>query len=116
MKYWKSAIDSVSKLVLRADKFISLAEIPCPGPWIPPDINEWYTRLTKAVSESFYSLDQFLIRLEMDSFHKDDLNFIFSPESRIYEAQAVLSHKASHPASGPGKSGFPPVFWPKRWK
>lgn len=86
---------------------------PCPGPWIPPDINEWYTRLTKAVSESFYSLDQFLIRLEMDSFHKDDLNFIFSPESRIYEAQAVLSHKASHPASGPGNSGFPPVFVPK---
>lgn len=86
---------------------------PCPGPWIPPDINQWYTRLTKAVSESFYSLDQFLIQLEVDSFHKDDLNFIFSPESRIYEAQAVLSHKASHPASGPGTSGFPPVFLAK---
>ncbi|AUB53879.1 QWxxN domain [Enterococcus mundtii] len=86
---------------------------PCPGPWIPPDINEWYMRLTKAVSESFYSLDQFLIRLAVDSFHKDELNFIFSSESRIYEAQAVLSHKARHSASGPGTSGFPPVFLAK---
>ncbi|MGG5322094.1 hypothetical protein IGL76_002867 [Enterococcus sp. DIV2381] len=98
---------------LVADQIYLSGGNPCPGPWVPPDVNEWYKRLTKAVSESFYSLDHFLIRLAVDSFHKEDLNFIFSSESRIYNAKAVLSHKASHPASGPGSSGFPPVFLAK---
>lgn len=112
MKYWKSAKLGITVSLAGGQVYLAGGN-PCPGPWIPPDINEWYMRLTKAVSESFYSLDQFLIRLAVDSFHKDDLNFIFSSESRIYEAQAVLSHKARHSASGPGTSGFPPVFLAK---
>lgn len=81
---------------------------PCPGPWIPPDINQWYKRLTKAVSESFYALEQFLIQLTMNSFSKDELSFIFSPESRIYEAQARLSHTVNYLGTG-----SPPIFLAK---
>lgn len=61
---------------------------PCPGPWIPPDLEKWYTRLTKDVTESYHLLNQFLIQLSINSIQQQEHDFLFSPDSRIYEASA----------------------------
>ncbi|WP_206857352.1 QWxxN domain [Candidatus Enterococcus mangumiae] len=61
---------------------------PCPGQWTPPDLERWYTRLTKDVAESYHLLNQFLIQLSIQSIPQQELAFLFSPNSHIYAASA----------------------------
>ncbi|WP_086283924.1 QWxxN domain, partial [Candidatus Enterococcus wittei] len=57
-----------------------------------PDLGEWYKRLTKAVSDSFYPLDQKLIEFALNAFDPEEREFIFSLETELYEASAQLEH------------------------
>ncbi|THE11984.1 hypothetical protein E1H99_08075 [Enterococcus hirae] len=57
-----------------------------------PDLGEWYKRLTKAVSDSFYPLDQKLIEFALAAFDPEEREFIFSPETELYEASAVFEN------------------------
>lgn len=68
---------------------------PCPGPWIPPNIETWYRELTSDVAESYHLLNRKLIGLSIDSFNQTELDFMFSPETRIYEGKAEFRDEAA---------------------
>ncbi|PQF22577.1 QWxxN domain [Enterococcus mundtii] len=68
---------------------------PCPGPWIPPNIETWYRELTSDVAESYHLLNRKLIGLSIDSFSQTELDFMFSPETRIYEGTAEFRDEAA---------------------
>ncbi|WP_179190511.1 QWxxN domain, partial [Candidatus Enterococcus wittei] len=65
---------------------------PCYNKFTSPNLEEWYTRLTKAVSDTFYPLDQKLIELALKGFDLKEREFIFSLETELYEASAELEH------------------------
>lgn len=60
--------------------------------YTPPNLEEWYTRLTKAVSDAYYPFDQKLIDFALLKFNEKEQEFMFSPETQIYEATAKLKH------------------------
>lgn len=68
---------------------------PCPGPWIPPNIETWYRELTSDVAESYHLLNRKLIGLSINSFSQTELDFMFSPETRIYEGTAEFRDEAA---------------------
>ncbi|MGM9903449.1 MAG: QWxxN domain [Enterococcus sp.] len=71
-----------------------------------PDLGEWYKRLTKAVSDSFYPLDQKLIESALAAVDPEEREFIFSLETELYEASAQLEHTQVTPFT----SSFPVVL------
>lgn len=68
---------------------------PCPGPWIPRSIEPWYRELTSDVAESYHLLNRKLIGLSVDSFNQTELDFMFSPETRVYEGTAEFRDEAA---------------------
>jgi hypothetical protein len=64
---------------------------PCPGvDWNPPNLEEWYTNLTKAVADSYFPLDKKLIELAFESLDSNESDYIFSPETHINKFNVEL--------------------------
>ncbi|MBO0461727.1 QWxxN domain [Enterococcus sp. DIV1298c] len=68
---------------------------PCPGPWIPRSIEPWYRELTSDVAESYHLFNRKLISLSVHSIGQAELDFMFSPETRIYEGKAEFRDEAA---------------------
>ncbi|THE12367.1 hypothetical protein E1H99_07425 [Enterococcus hirae] len=73
---------------------------PCPAYYKAPNLEEWYTRLTKDVSEAYFSFDQKLIEFAINAIKKKEYEFIFSSDTILYEAFAELKNKIDY-MSGP---------------
>lgn len=99
-------INECERLGIRVTNFASEVYLaggnPCPGPWIPRDLEKWYTELTTEVAESYHLLNRKLISLAIHSSNQSELDFMFSPETHIYEGSAELIDKA-----GPSKTVGP---------
>lgn len=102
------------RLDLAASQVYLAGGNPCPGPWIPPDLENWYTRLTKDVSESFHLLNEFLIQLSIQSIREQELDFIFSPDSRIYEASAQFKSEVRQYQYPMNLRSVPPLLFYKQ--
>ncbi|OTP12021.1 hypothetical protein A5844_000236 [Enterococcus sp. 10A9_DIV0425] len=83
---------------------------PCYNKFTSPNLEEWYTRLTKAVSDTFYPLDQKLIELALKGFDLKEREFIFSLETELYEASAELEHIEHTSSSSSLKNSMPFVL------
>lgn len=85
-------INECERLGIRVTKLASQVYLaggnPCPGPWIPRDLEKWYTELTTEVAESYHLLNRKLIGLSIHSSNQSELDFMFSPETHIYEGSA----------------------------
>ncbi|OTP12626.1 hypothetical protein A5844_000859 [Enterococcus sp. 10A9_DIV0425] len=66
-----------------------------------PNLEDWYKRLTKAVSDTHFSLDQKLIEFALNAFDPEEREFIFSPEAQLYEASAQLKEVLDGSPGGP---------------
>ncbi|MDA9461852.1 hypothetical protein B835_1779 [Enterococcus mundtii 3F] len=102
------------RLDLAASQVYLAGGNPCPGPWIPPDLEKWYTRLTKDVSESFHLLNEFLIQLSIQSIREQELDFLFSPDSRIYEASAQFKSEVRQHQFPINLRSVPPLLFYKQ--
>ncbi|MGM9904292.1 MAG: QWxxN domain [Enterococcus sp.] len=80
---------------------------PCYNKFTPPNLEEWYTGLTKAVSDTFYPLDQKLIEFALKGFDLKEREFIFSLETELYEASAELEHIEHTSSSSSFKDSIP---------
>ncbi|MDV7743882.1 QWxxN domain [Enterococcus mundtii] len=86
---------------------------PCPGPWIPRDLEKWYTELTKEVADKHRALNKKLMEYAFHSLNIEDFNFIISPKTHIYEAFTHLKNEVHYYApSAPGS--ISPVFFGNR--
>ncbi|MGM9904001.1 MAG: QWxxN domain [Enterococcus sp.] len=79
---------------------------PCPEQWTPPNLEEWYTRLTKAVSESYFLFDKKLIEFALRSIDQQEIDFIFSEETHLYEGKAELKNEIHYTGGAPGTGGM----------
>lgn len=102
------------KLDLAASQVYLAGGNPCPGPWIPPDLERWYTRLTKDVSDSFHLLNEFLIQLSIQSIGEQELDFLFSPDSRIYPASAQFKSEVRQYQFPINLRSVPPLLFYKQ--
>lgn len=102
------------KLDLAASQVYLSGGNPCPGPWIPPDLERWYTRLTKDVSDSFHLLNEFLIQLSIQSIGEQELDFLFSPDSRIYPASAQFKSEVRQYQFPINLRSVPPLLFYKQ--
>jgi hypothetical protein len=67
---------------------------PCPTiSWTPPNLEEWYTSLTKAAADAYLPLDKKLIELAFESMDPKEYEFFSSSETQIYKASAKLKLK-----------------------
>ncbi|OTP11176.1 hypothetical protein A5844_001310 [Enterococcus sp. 10A9_DIV0425] len=57
-----------------------------------PNLEDWYKRLTKAVSEAYVPLDKKLIEFALAAFDPEEKEFMFSPETELYEASAMFEN------------------------
>ncbi|OTP11819.1 hypothetical protein A5844_000033 [Enterococcus sp. 10A9_DIV0425] len=73
---------------------------PCPDRLRPPKLEDEFVKLTKAVSDTFYPFDQKLIEFAVNALDPADRTYIFSSETRTYEAHAKLKSHALRPGSG----------------
>lgn len=87
---------------------------PCPKLLDLPNINEKYTHLTKAVSNAYHSFNKKLIELALKIVIPEELSFIFSADTKIYEASAQLKNEAPYVGGGAGAPGMLPVSFTKR--
>ncbi|EPH95299.1 hypothetical protein D920_02569 [Enterococcus faecalis 13-SD-W-01] len=67
---------------------------PCPETgWTPPNLEKWYTDLTKAVADTYLPLDRKLIELAFESMEPKEYEFFSSAGTQIYKASAKLKLK-----------------------
>lgn len=83
---------------------------PCPGPYIPRDLEKWYTELTKEVADTHREFNKKLMEFAFHSMGIEDFNYLVSPNTHIYEAFAQLKNEVHyHAPSAPGS--ISPVFF-----
>lgn len=87
---------------------------PCPRLWDSPNIEEKYTKLTKAVSDAYHPFNKKLIEVALKMVAPEELRFIFSPETKIYEASAQLKNEVAYSGGGAGAPGMLPISFTKR--
>lgn len=85
---------------------------PCPHLFTPINIEVAYSSLTKAVSETYFDLDQKIIELSLNSMNPEDHHFIFSPSTTVFSASAKLSNKVHY--YGPSAPGSMPMVFFER--
>lgn len=91
-------------------------EEPCPNQFTPPPIEDTYVKLTKAVSDTFFSFDQKLIELSFNALATEERQFIFSSGARIYAADARLENQVRYYApSAPGVMPATQFFGRETW-
>ncbi|THE13712.1 hypothetical protein E1H99_05645 [Enterococcus hirae] len=81
--------------------YLATGTSPCPKSYTAPDLEKNYTQLTKAVSDSFYPLDQKLIEFALKAFDSAEKQFIFSIDTQLYEASVKLEHIIPGSTGGP---------------
>lgn len=83
---------------------------PCPHLFTPVNIEVAYKSLTRAISDSYFDLDQKIIELSLYSLNTEDQHFIFSPNTTVFLASAKLYNKVHYYApSAPGS--MPMIFF-----
>ncbi|WP_066025006.1 QWxxN domain [Enterococcus mundtii] len=82
---------------------------PCPSLFTPINIEVAYKSLTRAVSDSYFDLDQKIIELSLYSLNMEDQHFIFSPDTTVFLASAKLSNKVHY--YGPSAPGSMPMIF-----
>lgn len=87
----------------------------CPDVYQPPNLEEWYTQLTKNVAEAFFKVNQRFISTALNGLDQSEKNFLFSNDTRIYKASAELKHQ-EHYYVPPGIGGIPVVNFSEREK
>lgn len=87
----------------------------CPDVYQPPDLEEWYTQLTKNVADAFFKVNQRFIHTALSGLDQSEKKFLFSNGTQIYRASAELKH-LHHYYAPPGTGGIPVVFFGEREK
>lgn len=100
---------------LLLDQAYLLGLPPCPDVYQPPDLEEWYTQLTKDVADAFFKVNQRFIGTALNGLDQSEKNFLFSNETQIYSATAELRHQ-QHYYAPPAIGGIPIVNFGEREK
>lgn len=100
---------------LLLDQAYLLGLPPCPDVYQPPDLEEWYTQLTKDVADAFFKINQRFIGTALNGLDQSEKNFLFSKGTRIYRASAELKHQ-KHYYAPPAIGGVPAINFSEREK
>lgn len=100
---------------LLLDQAYLLGLPPCPDVYQAPDLEEWYTQLTKHVADAFFKVNQRFIGTALNGLDQTEKKFLFSNDTRIYRASVELIHQ-KHYYAPPAIGGIPAVHFSEREK